>query len=158
CLHVIPKEQSSDPQALSEYFSNHGIDCLKITPSHLGAMQIGIHAKNVLPRQWLVIGGESSSPEWVEGLRRMIPQCKILSHYGPTEATVGMLTYDVEEDRTGYNTSVVPIGRPLKNTQAYLLDRSLQPVPVGVGGELYIGGFCIARGYLDHPEITAETF
>src|SRR5262249_2450166 len=121
CLHVVPREQVSDPQALAEYFDNHGIDCLKITPSHLRPMQIGIDAERVLPRQRLVIGGESSSAEWVERLRRMRPQCRILSHYGPTEATVGMLTYDVEQDRTAYYTTVVPAGRPLDNTQAYVL-------------------------------------
>ena len=88
----------------------------------------------------------------------MRPQLKILSHYGPTEATVGMLTYDVARDRTGYFTTVVPVGRALDNTQAYVLDRWKQPLPVRVGGELYIGGLCVARGYLNHPEITAGRF
>ena len=158
CLHVLTKEQATDPQAFSEYFSRHEVDCLKITPSHLAAMQTEIDAEKVLPRRWLVIGGESSSAEWVERLREIRPQCRILSHYGPTEATVGMLTYDVERDRTGYYTTVVPVGRPLDNTQAYALDTWMRPLPAGVGGELYIGGLCVARGYLNHPEITAEKF
>jgi amino acid adenylation domain-containing protein len=157
-LHVVSRERAIDPQAFGEYFSHHEIDCLKITPSHLGAMQRGVDAEKVLPRQMLVIGGESSSTEWVEKLRKMKPQCRILSHYGPTEATVGMLTYDVEQDRTERCTTVVPIGHPLENTQAYVLDRWLQPVPTGVVGELYTGGLCVARGYLNHPETTAEKF
>jgi amino acid adenylation domain-containing protein len=69
-----------------------------------------------------------------------------------------MLTYDVERDRTESYTTIVPVGRPLDNTQAYTLDRWMQPSPIGVGGELYIGGLCVARGYLNHPEITAEKF
>src|SRR5262249_16349283 len=107
CLHVLTKEQATDPQAFSEYFSKHEIDCLKIDPADLAAMQTGptgMDAEKVLPRRWLVIGGESSSVEWVERLREMRPQLMILSHYGPTEATVGMLTYDVEKDRSGYYT------------------------------------------------------
>ena len=111
-----------------------------------------------MPRERLVLGGESSSWEWVKGLREKRPECKIMSHYGPTEATVGNLTYEVEWDRSEYYRSVVPVGRPLENTEAYLLDRWLQPSPIGVGGELYIGGKCIVRGYLNHPEITAERF
>ena len=158
CLHVLSKDQATDPRAFSEYFSQHEIDLLKITPSHLGAMQTGISAEQVLPRRWLVIGGESSSSEWVERLRKMRPQLRILSHYGPTEATVGMLTYDVRRDRTESCTTAVPVGRPLANTQAYMLDRLTRPVPVGARSELYIGGLCVARGYLNHPEITAERF
>ncbi|PYP82589.1 MAG: non-ribosomal peptide synthetase, partial [Blastocatellia bacterium AA13] len=158
CLNLVPREYVIDPQALSEYFSRLEIDCLKITPSHLVALQAGIDAESVLPRECLVIGGESSSSEWVAELRELRPHCRVLSHYGPTEATVGMLTYDVEQDRSEGYTAVVPVGHPLANTQAYVLDRLMQPAPVGVGGELYIAGSCIARGYLNHPEITADRF
>ena len=70
CLHVLTREQATDPQAFSKYFSEHEIDLLKITPSHLAAMQTGNNAEQVLPRRWLVIGGESSSVEWVERLRK----------------------------------------------------------------------------------------
>ena len=81
-----------------------------------------------------------------------------MNHYGPTEATVGVLTYRVEADAVLTGLKNLPLGRPVFNTKIYLLDQHLNPVPVGVAGELHIGGLCLARGYLNHPELTAERF
>jgi amino acid adenylation domain-containing protein len=157
CLHVISEDQAFDPVALGEYFSRFPIDLLKIAPSHLAALQASPHPEYLLPRRWLVVGGEVSHWDWMDKLRAMA-SCAIYNHYGPTEATVGMLTYEVRKDETGARSQAVPIGRPLPNTRAFLLDRQLQPVPVGVAGELHIGGGCLARGYLNRPELTAEKF
>ena len=88
----------------------------------------------------------------------MAPKLTIFNHYGPTEATVGMLTYCLENDENTYKSTLVPLGRPLPNVQAYLLDSSLATVPVGVTGVLHSGGACLARGYLNSPELTAEKF
>ena len=112
----------------------------------------------VLPRRLLILGGEASRSDWVESLQRLAPDCAILNHYGPTEATVGVLTYRVEENKRVPITSTLPLGRPLANVQIYLLDQHLQPVPIGVQGELYIGGASLARGYLNRPALTAEQF
>ena len=157
CLHVISEDRASDPQALGEYFCRHPIDFLKIAPSHLAALQTSSHPERLLPRRLLIIGGEASRRDWVERLQAMAC-CSIVNHYGPTETTVGVLTYRVQKDQNDHSSSTVPIGRPLPNTQAYLLDRRLQPVPVGIPGELHIGGSCVARGYLNQPELTAEKF
>jgi thioester reductase-like protein/non-ribosomal peptide synthase protein (TIGR01720 family) len=102
----------------------------------------------------------------IEQIRQLTPHCQIFNHYGPTEATVGTLTYPITSIKGGKGgsksaakfASTVPIGRPLANTQIYLLDAYLQPVPIGVPGELYIGGAGVARGYLNQPELTAEKF
>ncbi|GET42319.1 amino acid adenylation [Microseira wollei NIES-4236] len=79
-----------------------------------------------------------------------------INAYGPTEATIGVTLYELTtSDR---QLSCVPIGRPIANTQIYILDSHLQPVPIGVNGEIYIGGDSLARGYLNRPDLTAEKF
>ncbi|MGH7833449.1 MAG: non-ribosomal peptide synthetase, partial [Candidatus Binatia bacterium] len=157
CLHVMSEDKSSDPQGLAGYFRRFPIDVLKIAPSHLAALQMFCEPEQLLPRQWLVLGGEAPRWDWLQSFQAGAG-CKILNHYGPTETTVGMLTYQVPTGQTRQGSTTVPIGRPLSNTQAYLLDSSLQPVPVGISGELHIGGDGLARGYLDRPELTAEKF
>jgi hypothetical protein len=83
----------------------------------------------------------------------------MINHYGPTETTVGVTTHKVETtDRTNSHSPSVPIGRPLPNSQIYILDSHNNPVPIGVAGEVYIGGRGLARGYAGAPELTAEKF
>src|SRR5205085_8042765 len=77
-------------------------------------------------------------------------------HYGPTETTVGVLTWEFTE--TAHAGATLPLGRPLQNTRAYVLDANWLPVPIGVPGELYIGGGNVTRGYLNQPDLTAERF
>jgi amino acid adenylation domain-containing protein len=158
CLHVLSQECVADPDIMADYFRHHSIDCLKIVPSHLAALQTSLPPEQVLPNRLLILGGESSRLDWVESLQRLAPGCAILNHYGPTEATVGALTYHMEENKRAPVTSTLPLGRPLANVQIYLLDPHLQPVPIGVPGELYIGGASVARGYLNRPALTAEKF
>ncbi len=157
-LHLISRERATDAAALGQYFTQHKIDYLKIAPSHLAALQTSQQPETLLPRRALIIGGEASRREWVEELQRLAPDCTIFNHYGPTEATVGMLTYRLGESAAQRQTRVLPMGLPLANTTAYVLDNNFRPVPLGVSGELYIGGACVARGYLNHPQLTAERF
>jgi acyl carrier protein len=83
----------------------------------------------------------------------------VINHYGPTETTIGCCTFDVaENDVTPWPPATVPIGRPIANAQVYILDETMQPVPVGVPGELCIGGAGVAKGYLNQPQQTAEKF
>jgi amino acid adenylation domain-containing protein len=158
CLHVLSQERVADPSTMADYLKCHAIDCLKIVPSHLAALQTSPDSESILPRQLLILGGEASRSDWVESLQRLAPGCAILNHYGPTETTVGVLTYRVEEHKHAPITSTLPLGRPLANVQIYLLDQHLQPVPMGVEGELYIGGACLARGYFNRPGLNAERF
>ncbi|MHC5857702.1 non-ribosomal peptide synthetase [Nostoc sp.] len=158
CLHVVSQERASDPAALAAYFDLYPIDCLKIVPSHLAILLTSSHSEKILPRKRLILGGEIASWHLIEQLQQYLPACEIFNHYGPTETTVGVLTYLLEKQQTNHYSETVPIGRPLANTQVYVLDRQLQPVPLGVSGELYISGAGLARGYLNRPELSAAKF
>lgn len=160
CLHVISQQRASDPDAIANYFRDHGsIDFLKIVPSYLQALLASCqHPAQLLPRHCLMLGGESSSWDLVEKVQALAPDCTILNHYGPTEATVGVLTYQVENGQRDDYSATVPLGQPLANTQIFLLNEHLQPVPIGVPGELYIGGANLARGYFNRPDLTKEKF
>jgi non-ribosomal peptide synthase protein (TIGR01720 family) len=144
--------------AFADYNYRHSLDCLKIVPSHLCALLLGSHPEKLLPYQRLILGGEAATWDLIKRVRELVPECKIFNHYGPTETTVGVLTYPVEEIYIHPSSNTVPLGRPLANTQIYLLDSYYQPVPWGVIGEIYIGGNNVARGYINQPELTNERF
>ncbi|WP_164003037.1 non-ribosomal peptide synthetase, partial [Pyxidicoccus caerfyrddinensis] len=157
-LHVLPQEIASSPAAVAEYFQRHAVDCMKLVPSHLAALMTAAEPRHVLPRKKLVLGGESSSWALMEQVRALAPDCEVFNHYGPTETTVGVLAGRVELPTAGSAPATVPLGRPLAHTRLYVLDERLQPVPVGVPGELFIGGAQVTRGYLRRPELTAERY
>ena len=154
-LHLISRDLATDPEGLAAYFQEHEIDCLKIVPSHIATLMMSARPERVLPRRRLVLGGEASTPDLIATVHRLAPECRIFNHYGPTETTVGVLTNELDDPVTPAN---VPLGTPLANTQVYVLDATLEPVPVGVKGEIYIGGEGVGRGYSDLPEKTAEKF
>jgi surfactin family lipopeptide synthetase A len=156
-LHIISPDRASDPNALAEYFQAREIDCLKIVPSHLSALLTSARSEQVIPRRRLILGGETSSWNLIERVRALAPHCSVFNHYGPTETTVGVLTCEVE-DQLGSEAATVPIGKPIGNIEVYLLDRHLEPAPVGIPGEVYVGGVGLARGYLNRPELAAEKF
>ncbi|WP_017328296.1 non-ribosomal peptide synthetase [Synechococcus sp. PCC 7336] len=158
CLHVITQERLADPDALADYCRQEAIDYLKIVPSHLAALLEATNAASILPKKCLVLGGEASHWSDIDRLRELAPSCRILNHYGPTESTVGVLTYPVPEVSSGKASDTVPLGRPLGNIQLYVLDEHFEPVPTGIAGELYIAGAGLARGYFNRPELTAAAF
>lgn len=157
-LHVISHEHTFNARAIGEYFRRHHIDYFKVAPSYLAALQSYPQPEQVLPRRLLLVGGEASRSDWIAGVQALAPDCRIVNHYGPTETTVGVLTYEVTPEVSALGTSILPLGRPLPNAEIYLLDDYLNPAPIGVPGELYIGGPSLARGYINRPDLTAETF
>jgi amino acid adenylation domain-containing protein len=155
-LVLISPTAATDPGALASLMEATPVDVLKITPSHIGAL-LAADDPRVLPRRWLVIGGERASWDLVERVRAL-SSCAILNHYGPTETTVGSCTFLVGEDPGEYEPASVPIGRPISNTSCYVLDEHRRLAPVGVAGKLFIAGAGVARGYVGEPELTAERF
>ncbi|MEA5516075.1 non-ribosomal peptide synthetase [Nodularia sp. UHCC 0506] len=157
CLHIISQERATNPEALLEYCDRYPIDCIKIVPSHLTALLSASQPQKILPQKRLILGGEALSSNLVATLHQYTADCQIINHYGPSETTVGVCTYTLSPGKI-CPSNTVPIGSPLANTQIYILDQYLQPVPIGVTGELYIGGNNLARGYINHPELTNEKF
>jgi amino acid adenylation domain-containing protein len=156
-LHIIPHYLATDPDALGKYFQLHRIDYFKCAPSHLAALHASEWPEQIMPRRLLLIGGEAAHADWVASVQQLAPACAIVNHYGPTETTVGVMTYRFSS-ASEVQGPTLPLGRPLPNAEIYLLDASLNPVPVGVAGEILIGGETLSRGYLNRPELTALKF
>jgi amino acid adenylation domain-containing protein len=150
-LHVLSEECARDAKLWNRYASERRIDCAKMTPSHL---EVLLKDGEGLPQKWLALGGEACSREWLARLSGRKPGCRFLNHYGPTECTVGAVTHRVADGEQGS----VPLGRPLHNVATHVMDVGGRPLPVRVPGELYIGGACVGRGYLNQPGHTAEKF
>lgn len=105
-----------------------------------------------------IVAGESCPPILVIRHLEKLTQTSLFNEYGPTEATVWSSVYHCCSPEIATSVSLVSIGSPIANAQIYLLDRNLHPVPLGVPGEIYIGGDGLARGYLNYPDLTAERF
>jgi natural product biosynthesis luciferase-like monooxygenase protein len=139
--------------ALASQIRNHGVTHLQCTPSGIRRMILDPDLTNALgDLNRLMLGGEALSPTLVKELRGSFTGA-LQNLYGPTEATVWCSSYTIDDME-----EVTPIGRPLSNARAYILNNHLQPLPVKITGELYIGGQAVARGYLNNPELTAERF
>ncbi|MCA6094662.1 amino acid adenylation domain-containing protein, partial [Streptomyces sp. SCA3-4] len=152
CLHVAGMEED---RQTAEALAATPLSFLKATPTHLRLL-------DALPPEFspstdLVIGGEALTDSALADWRARHPQATVHNEYGPTETTVGCSVYRIgpgDDLRPG----VVTLGGPAWNTRMYVLDAHLQPVPVGVPGELYIAGGLLARGYLNRAPLTAERF
>lgn len=156
----IVREQSNqqvqtidEPLSFIEQVQQHHVTHLQCTPSlaHLLAQDQEILTSMRAVRKML-LGGEALAPSLVERLSETL-HADLLNMYGPTETTIWSTAHTISKDQHS-----VPIGRPLANTQVYILDRHCQPVPVGVPGTLYIAGAGLARGYWRQPAHTAERF
>ncbi|MFE9450308.1 amino acid adenylation domain-containing protein [Streptomyces sp. NPDC006739] len=132
-----------------------GYSFLKATPSHLPLLPALPH--DLSPTEEFMLGGEALVGEALRAWRHDHPGVRLINHYGPTELTVGCTDHRIEPG-DDLPTGPVPIGRPMWNTRAYVLDARLNPVPVGVEGELYVAGDQVARGYWRRPALTAERF
>ncbi|MFE9240676.1 amino acid adenylation domain-containing protein [Streptomyces sp. NPDC007007] len=132
---------------------------LKLTPGHLDIL-----AHQLFPAQAgaltpvMVVAGEPFTRDTLARWRELAPDMALINEYGPTEASVGTSIHPVPPEGVGPVPDVLPIGRPLPNMTMYVLDTAMRPVPVGVAGELYVGGTGVARGYAGRPELTAERF
>ena len=155
-LQIVP--EGSEIDGLSRLLcDDRAAGLVKITPAHLDAVGRTVAAQGVQPSASLfVVGGEALAPATVRLWQQMQPDARIVNEYGPTETVVGCVVYEVPPDFPLAATT--PIGRPIANTRIYILDARGVPTPVGVGGELFIGGAGVGRGYLNRSDLTAERF
>jgi amino acid adenylation domain-containing protein len=151
---MLPEDRAIE--SLAECLrANRGFSLIKITPAHLEILSQLLRPEECAGRAHaFVIGGEALRGDMLAFWRKHAPATRLINEYGPTETVVGCCVYEAADDLTG----AVPIGRPIANTELYVLDGNMEPVPPGVASELYIGGAGVARGYLNRPELTEAKF
>ncbi len=155
-LLLMPQDAVLDADKFAGCMTDHAISALKIVPSHLLSLLRAHNTMAVMPSQCLVLGGEPCPAKLVQRVRALRPDCQIINHYGPTEATVGVLTHSVHNP--DIESASVALGSPLTNNRVYIVDAAVNPVLAEVAGEVYIGGAGLARGYHGKPAATAERF
>ncbi|MDP5209824.1 non-ribosomal peptide synthetase [Microbulbifer sp. 2205BS26-8] len=155
CTVIVEQEVLLSPDSFAALLQQQKISVLFITTALFN------HYSRAVPTmfcglRYLLTGGENSDPE---AFQRVFSQGKpkhLIHCYGPTETTTFAITHEVKQLESGAQN--IPLGRPISNTQIYILDKQGAPVPVGVKGEIYIGGDGVALGYLNRPALTAERF
>jgi len=150
----------SSPAEFLQSCGELGITVLDLPTAYWHYLTASLNTENLSvpePLRLVILGGEQAQPARVASwLERAGDKVRLVNTYGPTETTVVATSCELSGNFTA--SSVVPIGRPIRNAAAYVLDRFRSPVPVEVPGELYLGGNGVARGYLNRPELTAEKF
>ena len=152
CIVIAPPGAERDPGQLIDVMQRHQVTTLQVVPTLLRAL-VGEGLAPCASLKRIFCGGEALDAELCKRARAQT-SAALINVYGPTEATVDALWHEWRET----DGETVPIGRPVANVRAYVLDEQRQPVAVGVAGELYLGGAGVARGYLNRPELTAERF
>jgi amino acid adenylation domain-containing protein len=154
-LVILREGLQKDIWQLGSAIANHRVSHWLSVPSLYEALLAHVEPTQLDSLCTVIVAGESCANELVERHRQMLPHTSLFNEYGPTEGTVWSSVYDCQNH--DLKTSV-PIGRPIANTQIYLLNSHLQPVAIGVIGELYIGGLGVAVGYVNRPELTEQKF
>ncbi|WP_420234663.1 amino acid adenylation domain-containing protein [Pseudomonas sp. ABY48] len=157
-LILPPASLTFDPPGWADFLDEQPVDCLKIAPSHLRGLLALDDARRVLPRDVLILGGEGFDHTLFARVRELAPQLRIFNHYGPSETTVGVICGEIQALDSLDSGLYLPLGQPLSDCHLRIVDGNGVAVPLGVAGELLIGGPQVAQGYLDQPELTAQVF
>ncbi|MDU6730899.1 MAG: amino acid adenylation domain-containing protein, partial [Bradyrhizobium sp.] len=155
CVVVIDQASVLEPERLVSVMERDGVTVLWLTAGLF--QQYAELLGGVFRRlRYLLVGGDVLDPRSIRHVLRHSRPQYLLNGYGPTETTTFAITHEITE--VDERASSIPLGRPISNTRIYILDAYGDPVPIGVAGEIYIGGAGVARGYLNRPELTAERF
>ncbi|WP_258949427.1 non-ribosomal peptide synthetase [Lentzea californiensis] len=157
---VLPhRDGILDLEKTAMTIGRHGVTVTDFVPSVLAAFVSLLELREDLRAAMsslrrLLIGGETANPGVVHRLRALLPGIEVTNTFGPTECSIGSVFHDVVDA----DVDRIPLGRPIDNTSAIVLDDGLEPVPVNTSGEVYLGGECLGAGYLNDPERTAKAF
>lgn len=152
---VVMPPQTPSLEELGEALRRNSVTTLWLTAG-LFHLMVDERLEDLRGLRQLLAGGDVLSPSHVQRAVEALPNCKIINGYGPTENTTFTCCHTIDREYTG--ESPVPLGRPIGNTTVYVLDEAMAPVPIGITGELFIGGDGLARGYWRQPELTAAKF
>jgi len=147
CLHLISDSERLHPVEFARYCHNHPLDFLKTTPSHFSALCDSQNPSDCFPSTALILGGERVDSDWIQKLNKARPECSILHHYGPTEATIGVLMAKIESTEK-LTTPSLPLRQAVTNTKISIENAEGNLMPRGLVGELVIAGESLAIGYL----------
>jgi amino acid adenylation domain-containing protein len=160
-VEIIHTELATDPTQLLAYIEERQISILEIVPSLLRGllhqMEVGGMEHQLTNLRWLLLTGEPLPPQLARGWLAHYPGIPLLNAYGPTECSDDVTHYPIERPPAPEIVNL-PIGKAVGNTQLYILDSQLQILPIGVAGELYVGGAGVGRGYLNNSQLTARAF
>jgi amino acid adenylation domain-containing protein len=156
-LVIVPDDVVKDVNGFIDALHEAKVTRLVLVPSLLRAMletgdAIGARLSHL---KWWTCSGEALPSVLVKRFQELLPDAALLNLYGSSEVAADVSYYDVESSEVFES---IPLGRPIANTQLYIFDRNLRPVPTGVSGDIYAGGDGLARGYFARPELTAEKF
>ncbi|MBV9108446.1 MAG: amino acid adenylation domain-containing protein, partial [Gemmatimonadetes bacterium] len=154
-LVLAPPGAHRDPAALVDLVVRDGITVLQLVPTVLAAAASEPRFAEMRSLRLLFAGGEALSPDIAQRVAKLLPDAEFVNLYGPTETCIDATAHRVHSHT---RAASVPIGRPVANTRAYVLDARGNPCPPGVPGELYVGGPQVGRGYRGRPSLTAERF
>jgi natural product biosynthesis luciferase-like monooxygenase protein len=153
-LKKLSENLGAADYSMAAQIERHGVTHLQCTPSQMTMVLAGDDSRAAIAKVGKVlVGGEAFPAALAKDLRAAAPESTVINMYGPTETTIWSSTQVVRGDEDN-----IAIGRPIANTQIYILDRHRQPVPGGVAGELWIAGDGVVRGYFERPELTEERF
>jgi amino acid adenylation domain-containing protein len=156
-LVLIERETVLTVDLLAEIIKKEEITVFFVTTALFNAL-VDLEIECLKNIRKILFGGERVSVEHSQKALEYLGKDRMIHVYGPTETTVYATYYFIDQINPGETMGTIPIGKPISNTTIYILDKDLKPVPIGTNGEIYIGGHGNARGYLNHPELTADSF
>ena len=159
-LYLPEKTTTIEPNKLVDYLLREEISFLKLTPSHFKLLLAASNRNDLKESklQRILLGGEKIIPSDIQELVGIKSDIQVVNHYGPTEATIGVITHTIDEATLNSYTQFPFIGTPISNARAYILDQDGTLLPIGAQGDLYLGGEGLAIHYLNQPDLTNKKF